>query len=70
MIERRALFAGLPESTCCRTFRATGITAYLSNGGTIEHAQTIAAHASPRTTKLYARTFDDITLDEVEKIQI
>ena len=33
--------------------RATGITAYLSNGGTLEHAQQIAAHASPKTTKLY-----------------
>ena len=47
--------AGLPASTCCHTFRATGITAYLSNGGTLEHAQQIAGHASPRTTKLYDR---------------
>ena len=39
--------ADLPPSTCCHTFRATGITAYLSNGGTLEHAQQIAAHASP-----------------------
>ena len=44
-------------STCCHTFRATGITAYLSNGiGTLEHAQRIAGHASPKTTKLYDRT--------------
>lgn len=70
MIKRRALGAGLPESTCCHTFRATGITAYLSNGGNIENAQAIAAHASPRTTKLYDRTSDEITLDEIEKIQI
>lgn len=70
MIKRRALGAGLPDSTCCHTFRATGITAYLSNGGTIENAQAIAAHASPRTTKLYDRTSDEITLDEVERIQI
>ena len=47
MIKRRAAAAGLPPSTCCHTFRATGITAYLSNGGTLEHAQQIAAHASP-----------------------
>ena len=30
MIKRRAVVAGLPPSTCCHTFRATGITAYLS----------------------------------------
>ena len=70
MIKRRALGAGLPSSTCCHTFRATGITAYLENGGTIENAQAIAAHESPRTTKLYDRTSDEITLDEVERIAI
>jgi integrase/recombinase XerD len=70
MIKRRALTAGLPYSTCCHTFRATGITAYLEQGGTIENAQAIAAHESPRTTKLYDRTGDEITLDEVEKIAI
>lgn len=70
MIKRRARAAGLPESTCCHTFRATGITAYLENGGTIENAQAIAAHESPRTTKLYDRTSDEITLDEVERIAI
>lgn len=70
MIKRRARVAGLPESTCCHTFRATGITAYLENGGTIENAQTIAAHESPRTTKLYDRTSDEITLDEIERIAI
>ncbi len=70
MVKRRALEAGLPSSTCCHTFRATGITAYLENGGTIENAQAIAAHESPRTTKLYDRTGDAITLDEVERIAI
>src|SRR3984885_5886724 len=70
MVKRRALDAGLPSSTCCHTFRATGITAYLENGGTIENAQAIAAHESPRTTKLYDRTSDEITLDEVERILI
>ena len=70
MIKRRAAGAGLPSSTCCHTFRATGITAYLENGGTIENAQAIAAHESPRTTKLYDRTSDEITLDEVERIAI
>lgn len=70
MVKRRAQEAGLPSSTCCHTFRATGITAYLENGGTIENAQAIAAHESPRTTKLYDRTGDEITLDEVERIGI
>jgi integrase/recombinase XerD len=70
MVKRRALAAGLPSSTCCHTFRATGITAYLENGGTIENAQAIAAHESPRTTKLYDRTGDEISLNEVERIVI
>lgn len=70
MVKRRALSAGISISACCHTFRATGITAYLSNGGTIEKAQAIAAHESPRTTKLYDRTQDTITLDEIEKIFI
>ena len=70
MIKRRASAAGLPASTCCHTFRATGITAYLSNGGTLEHAQQIAGHASPRTTKLYDRTADTVTVDEIERIVI
>ncbi len=70
MIKRRASAAGLPTSTCCHTFRATGITAYLSNGGTLEHAQQIAGHASPKTTKLYDRTADTVTVDEIERIVI
>ena len=69
MIKRRAKAASLPYSTCCHTFRATGITNYLQNGGTLEHAQQIAAHQSPRTTKLYDRTKDEISLDEVERIK-
>ncbi len=70
MIKERAKAVGLPETICCHTFRATGITAYLENGGTIEHAQQIACHESPKTTKLYDRTSDQITLDEVERILI
>ena len=70
MIKRRAAAAELPASTCCHTFRATGITAYLSNGGTLEHAQRIAGHASPKTTKLYDRTADTISVDEIERIVI
>jgi hypothetical protein len=45
------------------------LLAYLQNGGTLEHAQQIAAHQSPRTTKLYDRTKDEISLDEVERIK-
>jgi integrase len=52
------------------TFRASGITAYLQAGGTLENAQAIAAHESPQTTRLYDRTADEITLDEVERIKI
>jgi integrase/recombinase XerD len=70
MIQRRASGLGMRIRIGCHTFRATGITAYLDNGGTLENAQTMAAHESPRTTKLYDRTGDEITLDEVERIAI
>jgi integrase/recombinase XerD len=70
MIKKRARAAGLPTTIGCHTFRATGITAYLENGGTLEKAQQIAAHASPRTTKLYDRTNDTVTLEEIERIAI
>jgi site-specific recombinase XerD len=70
MIKRRARAAGLPSNICNHTFRATGITTFLLNGGTLENAQAIAGHESPRTTKLYDRTRDEITLEEVERIRI
>jgi integrase len=70
MIQRRAAALGLKGRITCHTFRATGITAYLDAGGTLEQAQRMAAHESPRTTKLYDRTGDAITLDEVERIRI
>jgi site-specific recombinase XerD len=70
MIRRRAVELGLTVKIGCHTFRATGITAYLEAGGTLENAQAMAAHESPRTTKLYDRTGDEITLDEVERIAI
>jgi integrase len=70
MIKRRAKAAAPPYSTCCHTFRATGITTYMQNGGTLGHAQQIAAHESPRTTKVSDRTQDEISLDEVERIRI
>ncbi len=70
MIRGRAKAAGIKTKLGCHTFRATGITAYLENGGTLEHAQQIAAHESPRTTKLYDRTTDLVSLDEIERIAI
>jgi site-specific recombinase XerD len=70
MVKRRAMDAGLSKRVCNHTFRATGITAYLEAGGTIEKAQMIAAHESPKTTKLYDRTSDSISLDEIERIAI
>lgn len=70
MVKRRAQAAGLPYSTCCHTFRATGITTYLENGGTLEHAQAIANHESPRTTKLYDRTREELSATEIGRIKI
>ena len=70
MIQRRAADLGFRVKIGCHTFRATGITAYLEAGGTLENAQAMAAHESPRTTKLYDRTDDAITLVEVERISI
>jgi len=69
MIKRRAKLAGLPEEICCHTFRATGITNYLQNGGTIETAAQIAAHESTRTTQLYNRVNEEVDLGEIEKIR-
>src|SRR3977135_1063950 len=54
----------------CHTWRATGITIYLENDGRLKHAQQMAGHESPRTTKLYDRTKDEITLSEVERIRL
>ena len=70
MIKRRAKAAGLPPDICNHTFRATGITAYLENGGSIEGE---AGHRLSRVAEddeLYDRTNDAITLDEVERIVI
>jgi site-specific recombinase XerD len=70
MIRRRAAAAGIFAPIGNHTFRATGITAYLGNGGALEHAQSMAAHESPRTTKLYDRTKERLTQDEVERIRL
>ena len=70
MLQRRAVAVGLKTAVCNHTFRATGITTYLKNNGTLERAASMANHSSTRTTQLYDRRTDDVTLDEVEKIQI
>ena len=70
MMRRRAVAVGIHAPIGNHTFRATGITAYLGNGGALEHAQEMAAHESPRTTKLYDRTKERLTQDEVERIRL
>ena len=70
MVKRRVKAAEFGEAANCHTFRASGITAYLLNGGTLERAQAIAGHESPRTTQLYDRTADDITVEDIERIRV
>ena len=70
MVQRRALAAGIGTRIGNHSFRATGITAYLKDDGTLENAAAMADHASTRTTQLYDRRQDDITLDEVEHIRV
>jgi site-specific recombinase XerD len=70
MIRRRARAAGIATKIGCHTFRATGITEYLRNGGKLEIAQQMANHESARTTGLYDRRNDQVSLDEVERILI
>jgi len=70
MIRRKALGAGIKTRVGNHTFRATGITEYLRNGGRRELAQQMAAHESPRTTALYDRRDDEVAVDEVERILI
>ena len=70
MIRRRAADAGIKTKIGCHTFRATGITEYLRNGGKLEVAQQMANHESARTTGLYDRRNDQVSLDEVERILI
>ena len=69
MVRRRAA-AGIVIRLGNRSFRATGITAYLKKGGTLEKAAAMANHASMRTTQLYDRRGDEPSLGEVERIVI
>ncbi|MEA3084377.1 MAG: hypothetical protein QOC89_2074 [Paraburkholderia sp.] len=74
MVRRRAIAAGIGTAIGTaignHTFRATGITAYLKNGGSLENAAAMANHASTRTTQLYDWRHDEISLDEVERIRV
>ena len=70
MIKRRARKAGLPAEICAHSFRGTGITEYLRNGGDLEEAARIAGHESTQTTQLYNRVQEEISLDEIERIHI
>jgi len=70
MIGRRAEVAGIRTRIGCHSFRATGITEYLRNGGKLEIAQQMANHESSRTTGLYDRRTDQVNLDEIERIAI
>ena len=70
MIRRRAAAASVTTRIGCHSWRARGITAYLENGGLLEHAQAMAGHASARTTKLYDRRGERVSLDEVERIAL
>ena len=70
MIGRRARAAGIETKVGNHSFRATGITAYLKNGGTLERAAAMANHASTRTTQLYDRRRDEMSLDEIERIRV
>ncbi len=70
MTQRRAKSSGITTRVGNHTFRATGVTAYLKNGGTLERAAQMANHASTRTTQLYDRRAEEVTLDEVERVLI
>lgn len=70
VILSRVFAAGIAAPICNHSFRATGITAYLADAIQLEHAQEMVAHESPRTTKLYDRTKEPLTQDEVERTRL
>ena len=70
MIKRRALQAGVTSAACCHTWRATGITDFVRNDGSIENARKMAAHASSRTTNMYVRVDEEMKQEEVERVRI
>src|ERR1700746_424916 len=70
MLKRRLKQAGLPAHYSPHSFRATGITNFLENDGTLEAAQRIAGHADSRTTKLYDRRGQRVLLEDMERIRL
>ena len=66
-VKARCKAAGSSDEFCNHTFRGTGMTVYLQNGGSLEGAQEMANHADPRTTKLHDRRKDLATLIEIER---
>jgi integrase len=70
LVEKRAKASGILKRVCCHSFCATGVTEYMNSGGTIEIAQRIADHTSPATTRIYDRSGDRVTLEEIERVQI
>ncbi len=70
MVRRRAAAAGIATNLGNHSFRVTGITACLKNGGTLEKAAQMANHASTRTTQLYDRRREELSADEVERIRV
>ena len=70
LVKKRAKACGILKRVCCHSFRATGVTQYMNSGGTIEIAQRIAGHTSSSTTRIYDRSGDQLTLQEIERVQI
>src|SRR3984893_6560296 len=70
LVEKRAKASGILKRVCCHSFRATGVTQYMNSGGTIEIAQRIAGHTRPSTTRMYNRKGYQLTLQEIERVQI
>jgi integrase len=69
MVKRRLKRAGLPVLFSNHSFRATGITTFLENGGQLEVAQRIAGHADSRTTKGYDRRATRLELSEIVRVR-
>jgi integrase/recombinase XerC len=69
MIAKRTAAAGIETQVGNHSFRATGLTVYLENGGDLQTAQEMANHASIKTTQLYDRRQENKSLDEVERVR-
>ena len=71
MVRRRALAAGIDRAVICHRFRGTVITAYFERpDAKLEEAQKMATHSDPKTTRLYDRRSQAVTIDDVERIRI